>query len=77
MNFKEFKTEVLKAREKQEKSNNHEYWYGFIKGLRRNYHGEKFGNQKIHLQLLQAGLDDREIGKGYLKGCIFGEMIEA
>ena len=48
------------------------YWAGYIRGLRRQYHGENFGSSKDHEQWLSLSyIDDVtqwEWAKGYQAG---------
>jgi len=49
-----------------------EFWSGYIRGLRRNYHGERFGTAAEHLQWMAAAESSshsRQLrGMGYLAG---------
>lgn len=49
-----------------------QYWDGYRRGLRRHYHGEKFGTAEEHAQwmdLRNDPLPDRaELGRGYVAG---------
>lgn len=48
------------------------YWRGYIRGLRRAHHGEKFGLEAEHqfyMSLItDSDADRRQIGKGYREG---------
>jgi len=48
------------------------YWTGYIRGIRRVFHGEKFGTKKEHLLWLKAiksiDAQRKERGKGYRDG---------
>ncbi len=49
---------------------NKDYWRGYIRGLRRRYHGEKFGTDEEHEQWMNM-IDDKdreELGRGYRDG---------
>lgn len=52
-----------------------EYWTGYIRGLRRAYHGEKFGNAAEHNFWMDAknSLDEsrKQRGQGYCDGLEF------
>lgn len=56
-----------------------EYWAGYIRGLRRMYHGEKFGTNDEHEQWLSAAnsRDEsrKQLGRGYKDGLMFGEIF--
>jgi len=55
-----------------------EYWAGYIRGLRRAYHGEKFGTNDEHTKWLSAANSRDESrkqrGRGYKDGLAFGEV---
>lgn len=55
-----------------------EYWTGYIRGLRRAYHGEKFGTEEEHEKWLSAvnSLDEsrKQRGHGYKDGLNFGNQ---
>jgi hypothetical protein len=55
-----------------------EYWAGYIRGLRRAYHGEKFGTDEEHEKWLSAANSRDESrkqrGRGYKYGLAFGEV---
>jgi hypothetical protein len=55
-----------------------EYWAGYIRGLRRAYHGEKFGEPGEHEKWLSAANSRDESrkqrGRGYKDGLAFGEV---
>ncbi len=50
-----------------------EYWNGYMRGLRRRYHGENFGTEEEHQLWLTANGDDThdQRSAGY-KVCYFG-----
>lgn len=52
-----------------------EYWSGYIRGLRRAYHGKKFGTGADHKMWLAAATSDdefrKQIGLGYRDGIAF------
>lgn len=70
MNEAEFKHEMSKAESFQELAENSEYWKGYARGLRRNYHGENFGTEEEHQQWLNLVNDPtrKEMGDGYRAG---------
>jgi hypothetical protein len=49
-----------------------EWWSGYMRGLRRAHHGERFGTQAEHeLWMAAAGSDDQQraaLGRGYRAG---------
>lgn len=51
-----------------------DYWEGYMRGLRRAYHGEVFGTEVEHtLWSLMATSDDmqrQELGRGYRDGLV-------
>ena len=53
-----------------------DYWSGYARGLRRAFHGERFGSDAEHsLWLAQADNEDeqrRERGQGYRDGLAAG-----
>jgi hypothetical protein len=55
-----------------------EYWAGYIRGLRRAYHGEKFGTDEEHEKWLAAANSRDESrkqrGLGYRDGLAFGDI---
>jgi hypothetical protein len=50
-----------------------DYWMGYMRGLRRKYHGKKFGTDEEHKAWGMAVTSDDEStqrrGMGYLAGC--------
>ena len=71
MNEKTFKSEMQRAdvMRKTVEPEKSPYWAGYIRGLRRNYHGDKFGTELEHLKW--QSLED-ERGQGYRDGVNFG-----
>jgi len=54
-----------------------EYWAGYIRGLRRAYHGENFGTEVEHKRWLSCINDrDEQRGQGYRDGLVFEEDIK-
>jgi hypothetical protein len=55
-----------------------EYWAGYIRGLRRAYHGEKFGTAEEHEKWLSAANSRDESrkqrGRGYKDGLTFKKV---
>ena len=68
---KAFRREVRRARRKGGNATGHEsdYWQGYQRGLRRRYHGERFGTDEDHDQMLalrEATSESRQQrGQGY------------
>ena len=52
--------------------NRADYWAGYIRGLRRNYHGDRFGTEEDHTlwMSLMEEIDEsrRQRGEGYRAG---------
>lgn len=70
MTEKTFKSEMNRAKLYHDISSAKDYWNGYQRGLRRLYHGERFGTQAEH-ELWMNMIHDRdctrhEKGKGYL-----------
>lgn len=74
MNDEEFKAAMLRATRTEKKSKTPEYWQGYKRGLRRGYHGDKFGTRDEHkswLSLLSDSDSTRHnLGQGYHDGLI-------
>ncbi len=70
MDFERFKKEMRRAESMAKTDVEKEsYWRGYQRGLRRAYHGEKFGTAEEHRKYLDAvnSLDEtrKETGRGY------------
>lgn len=69
MNEQQFKNKMNYARGMKESSGDDNYWSGYIRGLRRYYHGEKFGTEEEHKKYLSLIGDSDEsrhqLGQGY------------
>lgn len=70
MDFERFKKEMQMAEHMAKTDVEREsYWRGYQRGLRRAYHGEKFGTPDEHQKFLKLvnSLDEsrRETGRGY------------
>ena len=70
MDFERFKKEMQLAEHMAKMDSEREnYWRGYQRGLRRAYHGGKFGTLEEHNKFIDAvhSLDEsrRETGKGY------------
>ena len=70
-----FKSELLRATIMASVGNDRDYWIGYQRGLRRKFHGDKFGTRDEHyLWMALADSKDhsrRQRGKGYLEGFNF------
>ena len=68
----EFESLVRDADHERQIGRRADYWEGYVRGLRRAYHGVRFGSAYEHsLWVSLAGSEDaisRERGKGYLAG---------
>ncbi len=64
MDQKTFMREMRRARAMT--SENPNYWAGYQRGLRRQYHGENFGTRHEHTRWLLFSRDER--GRGYRDG---------
>jgi hypothetical protein len=70
--MQEFKSKIIRARQLAQ-VDNQEFWNAYSRGLRRLYHGEKFGTEDEHkIWMSQEGLR----GAGYKKG-FSGSDIES
>jgi hypothetical protein len=66
-----FETLLLRADKEKSHGDKPDYWTGYIRGIRRAYHGEKFGTEQEHQQWLSAidrGGQYQERGEGYIAG---------
>ena len=63
MNQKKFDTFMAAAQTLPE-----DYAKGYLRGLRRHYHGEKFGTTSEHAQWMAMGDHRQEMGDGYKDG---------
>lgn len=69
MTESEFKSRMLYAESMKDLDNRPAYWAGYIRGLRRRYHGEDFGTAEDHARWMSL-IDDPdetrvERGQGY------------
>ena len=75
----EFESKMLKAQTFRKLGKRPDYWAGFIRGLRRRYHGENFGTSEEHELWMRlaadAGGDEsrHERGIGYRDGFLRAE----
>jgi hypothetical protein len=80
MTEQKFKSEMRRAEamRRSAEPERAEYWAGYIRGLRRSYHGEKFGTSEEHT--LWLSLTDRQDeacrqrGYGYRDGLAYSEV---
>jgi len=68
-----FKSEMLKVRTFRERRERADYWLGYERGLRRGFHGARFGTEQDHEIWLSLAADPgdrtrRERGQGYRDG---------
>ena len=80
MTEQKFKSEMRRAEamRRQAEPMMAEYWAGYIRGLRRAYHGENFGTAEEHARWLSC-INDRDEqhkqrGRGYADGLAFDEV---
>ena len=68
--YKRFSSEMARAKEYHGLGRRTDYWMGYMRGLRRNYHGSCFGSHYDHLKWLDLINDDwrDDLGKGYRDG---------
>lgn len=80
MTEQKFKSEMRRAETMRRDADpdRSEYWAGYIRGLRRAYHGKKFGAAEEHaLWLSLVDRDDdrsKQRGQGYRDGLAFEEI---
>ena len=80
MTEQKFRSEMRRAMamEKTTDTDRAEYWRGYQRGLRRAYHGKKFGTTEEHtLWLSLVERDDersKQRGQGYRDGIAFEEI---
>lgn len=55
-------------------SDRSEYWAGFQRGLRRNFHGENFGTEDEHEKWMNPGDHRKQLGTGYRAGFYFDQL---
>jgi hypothetical protein len=73
MHHAKFKSEMLKARTFRERGERPDYWLGYERGLRRGFHGARFGTEQDHeiwlsLAASAAERTQRQRGQGYRDG---------
>jgi len=74
MDERTFKNVMAKAKTFWDERENKDYWRGYIRGLRRCYHGENFGTNEEHEQWMNMIKDEdrKELGRGYRDGYNYG-----
>jgi hypothetical protein len=80
MNEQQFQSEMTRVealRRLTQEPEKGDYYAGYIRGLRRNFHGERFGTQAEHETWLNLAGDADESraarGRGYRDGLQFGQ----
>jgi hypothetical protein len=79
MNEQKFKSEMRRAEIMRRAATNdgwEEYWVGYIRGLRRAYHGKKFGTEEEHIKwLAPSEIKHRQSRSiGYSDGLAYGKI---
>lgn len=74
MTAAEFKSKMLYAESMKKLDDRPDYWAGYIRGLRRKYHGENFGTSDEHEKWMSLIYDETrsDMGRGYRDA--LGEM---
>ena len=77
MDQQSFEHEMAKAQAMRSAGDRPEYWAGYMRGLRRKYHGEDFGTDEEHRLWLTADGDTlrRDLSAGYRAGYIPATMF--
>ena len=73
MTKQDFESKMLQAKTFHDLGDRPDYHAGYMRGLRRSYHGENFGTDEEHAKWLTLAEDDqdetrRERGRGYQDG---------
>jgi hypothetical protein len=72
MHHSTFKSKLLHAQSMRDRDARSHYWRGYLRGLRRAYHGKRVGTEQEHaLWLSMVYLDNpvhQELGCGYRDG---------
>jgi hypothetical protein len=79
-----FKALMTKARMQLSLGQRPDYWHGYERGLRRGFHGDRFGTEQDHklwLSLVAGSADgaEQERGRGYrdgLSACARGQSLD-
>lgn len=80
MTEQKFKSEMRRAEAMRHSADPEmsEYWTGYIRGLRRAYHGKKFGTADEHKKWMAAIDNPNDIrkqrGRGYRDGIKYGDI---
>jgi hypothetical protein len=80
MTEQKFKSEMRRAETMRRSADPEmsEYWAGYMRGLRRAYHGEKFGTADEHAKWIGAidSADEmrKQRGRGYHDGIKYGDL---
>jgi hypothetical protein len=76
----QFKTELGKAQtfaRLESDPDKAAYWRGYQRGIRRNWHGDRFGTAEEHRRFIEAAeSEDAEraaLGRGYRDGLAYGK----
>jgi hypothetical protein len=80
MNQSEFESKMLRAKTMRDLGDKPEYWAGYMRGLRRLYHGENFETPEDHEKWMSlTGPDEAraERGRGYRDGFAAEETSKA
>ena len=69
-----FESEMFRARAMASTGDRPDYWQGYQRGLRRRFHGEKFGTDEEHVLWMSLADDSdparAERGEGYRDGYV-------
>ena len=72
MDQQSFEHEMAKAQAMRSAGDRPEYWAGYMRGIRRRYHGENFGTEDEHRLWMSLSDDSDQTradrGKGYRAG---------
>jgi hypothetical protein len=77
MNRNEFERLAVRSRELQAAGELTDYWKGFLRGLRRGFHGENFGTETEHLNWMSCAKKDKSrlpLQEGYRAGFGVGKL---
>ena len=70
-----FKAKLFHAEIMSDVDNRPDYWRGYIRGLRRAYHGESFGTDQEHT--LWLSLADRDTEQDQQRGLGYSDGLQA
>ena len=77
MDEEKFKHEMSRSKISWDVDDNKDYWRGYMRGLRRRFHGENFGTLEEHEKWMSM-VDDvhrKELGQGYRDGFMAYEAL--